>query len=244
MKNNENTRMPITEKDFTPIKRSAASDVVIMQLLDLMIARRIRPGDRLPAENEMAQRIGVGRNTIREAMKVLEVLGYIERRQGDGTYIVESYQMPFQWLLFPLISRIGTSNHVVELRRVLELGITELVIEKATDEDLAEIESHMKKFEAFENIEPFPESSAVANDVEIHVTIAEITENPALVEITRLVMKLFEPSMGAHMRTKKGFREAVESHKDILNAIKKRDKRAARSEVLRSFESWKQFIEV
>ena len=95
------------EKHFTPVKRAAASDEVMQQLLELMIAGRIRPKDRLPTESELATRIGVGRNSVREAMKVLDTLGLVERRQGDGTYIVESYSMPFQWLLFGLLSQSG-----------------------------------------------------------------------------------------------------------------------------------------
>ena len=100
---------------LTPISRPNIADMVLEQLLDQLTSGRLKLGDKLPAEVELASQVGIGRNSVREAMKVLQVLGVIERRQGDGSYVAQEPNVPFKSLLLSLFSRIGTSEGMVEL---------------------------------------------------------------------------------------------------------------------------------
>lgn len=97
------------------ITKANVVDTVIEQLLDLLLTGKLKVGDRLPAETELAAQVGVGRNSIREAMKFLQVLGVLERRQGDGSYISSNFNVPFDSFLFSIIGKIGKSDELVEL---------------------------------------------------------------------------------------------------------------------------------
>ena len=230
--------------ELEKIPRDRVADVVIRQLIDRMLNGTLKAGDRLPAESEMAARVGVGRNSIREAMKVLQTLGFVERRQGDGSYITASYEMPFDWLLFPLLSRIGTSRDLVELRRVLELGVTELVIEKAGEAELRRLATVVERFERHGASDPFVVEQVVADDVTIHITLAEITGNAALIALARLVMKLFEPSMRAHLSSVAGYTTATRDHRAFFDAVRARDRDEVRRIIVRSFEHWESYIDL
>ena len=229
--------------EMDQIPRDNVADAVIRQLLNRMLDGRLKPGGKLPAENEMAAQIGVGRNSIREALKVLQALGFIERRQGSGSYIAESYEMPFDWLLFPLISRINTSKDLVELRLALELGVTEIVIEKAGEKDFAVLEQRIANFEMHgETDTPLDIDAAVRDDIRLHIAIAELTGNTALVALARLVMKLLEPSMRSHLSSPEGYMRAKRDHRAFCEAIRSRDRDEARRKIIRSFEHWKNHI--
>lgn len=230
--------------DLKPIDRQNAADTVIRQLIGLMTTNKLKPGGRLPPESEIASRIGVGRNSVREAMKVLQTLGLVVRRQGDGSYLADSYQMPFDWILFPLLSRLKTSSHLVEFRRVIEMGVADLVITLAEDEDFNRLEQRLIEFESYREIVTDAAEAAVAADIAFHVCIAEITQNPAVIELVRLVMNLFEPSMKAHVQTPQGFSEAIDDHRALYEALRIRDREAVRDAMISSFETWRQYIEL
>lgn len=225
------------------IDRQNVVDSLLHQLLEQMISGQVRPGDKLPPESEMAAELGAGRNSVREALKVLQTLGVFDRRQGDGTYVASTYQMPFDWVLFPLLSRIEKSQDLVELRLVVELGITELVIEKVCLEDLQEIEKRQAEFEQICQNRPFDADATVEADVNFHVTLAEIARNDALLELSRLIMRLFAPSMKTHLSSSDGATRATHDHRDFLENLKIRDRDQARRVVIRSFEHWRQYIE-
>ncbi len=226
------------------IERQHVADVVIDQLLDLMITGKLRSGEKLPGESDLAGRLGVGRNSVREALKVLQTLGILERHQGNGSYVAESYKMPFDWMLFPLLSKIGTSQDLVELRRVIELGVTELVIEKACVSSFDRLEAKLNAFERAGARDDFDVDEVVQRDVEFHTCLAELTGNSALVELSKLVMKLFQPSMKAHLTSPEGFEVSASHHRSVFEAITTRDHDQARRSIVAAFEEWKRFIDV
>ena len=75
---------------FQPVRKTRMSGHIILQVQDLLASGRLKPGDRLPAERELAQVLGVGRTTVREAIRSLEYLGLVLVRPGRGTILVES----------------------------------------------------------------------------------------------------------------------------------------------------------
>ena len=228
--------------DLEPINRQNTVDTLLRQLLDRMLSGKLKPGDKLPGEIEMAAQLGASRNSIREAFKVLQTLGILERRQGDGTYVAESYKMPFDWVLFPLLSRLETSQDLVELRHVLESGIAELVIEKATPEDFDALEEKKTVFESITRRAPLDADEVVQADVEFHLTLARITRNDAIEELAKLVFRLVAPSMKAHLTSPDGTAHAIHDHRAVLDALKMRSRDQAQRCVVAAFEHWRRFI--
>lgn len=224
------------------ISKSNVVDTVIEQLLDLLLEGKLKVGDRLPAETELAAQVGVGRNSIREAMKVLQVLGILERRQGDGSYISSSFNIPFDSLLFSFIGKIGNPEELVELRRVLEIGVMEIVVEKATEEDFELLEEKVRILDNYARMEPIPIDQAIKADMAFHLALIDMTRNGALEEFGKLIMRLFQASMINHIATPQGIRRAVEDHRAILASIRTRDREKARAMIINSLIIWKEFI--
>ena len=229
---------------LNPVKRSSIVDALLQQLVDQMISGNLKPGDVLPSEAEIAQQWQASRNSVREAFRVLQALGIIERRQGDSSRVAESQAMPFDWLLFPILQRIGTSQELVELRLVLELGVTELVIEKARPEDFGQLEVRMRRLEALQQQETIDGDAAVDADTDFHMALTELTANRALVELSKLVMRLYAPSMKAHLTSPGGVAQATSDHRRFLEALRMRDRDEARRAVVASFVHWSRYIDL
>ena len=233
--------MPLS---LSKISKSNVADNVIDQLLALLLSDKLSLGDSLPPEAELAAALGIGRNSVREAMKVLQVLGIVERRQGDGSYIAEKLELPFASLIFALMSKIGTSTDLVELRRVLEIGTVELVIEKATEEDIQFLREKVERFEelAFRGNPAL--GQVVEADTGFHLALVEVTKNKALQELCRFIMRLFQPSMASHLSSSRGFRQAAKGHRSTFEAIEARDRQRAREAIIDSFNVWRDYIRV
>ncbi|MCX7786891.1 MAG: FadR family transcriptional regulator [Spirochaetes bacterium] len=226
------------------INKPNISDTVIEQILDLFLSGKLKVGDRLPSEAELAEQVGVGRNSIREAMKVLQVLGIVERRQGDGSYISDTMPSHFETILLPLVKRIKTPQEMLDLREMVELGILELVINRATEEDFEKLEQIIQKQEQFLNMPKIPLEEAVKVDMSFHTSIIEITRNEALIQLGHIIMRIFQSSMGKHIETKEGLQQAIHAHRSILRALRSRSISATREEIVKSLEVWKDYIRI
>lgn len=231
--------MPVV---LSRIYKTNVVDTVIGQLVDLLVSGKLRLGERLPSELELAAQLGVGRNSIREAMKVLQVLGMIERRQGDGSYIREAMDFPLDSFLLPLAAKIKSAQELLELREVLELGVLELVLLRAMEGDFARLEENIKQFEEYAYQVPLPKKEVVRIDMNFHISIIEITQNQALVQLGTIIMRLFQSSMEDHITAKEGILHAVIAHKEILRAMRARDLNGARKAVIDSLSIWKEYI--
>jgi DNA-binding FadR family transcriptional regulator len=226
------------------ISKTNVVDTVIGQMVDLLLSGKLKVGEKLPAETELAAQVGVGRNSIREAMKVLQVLGIVERRQGDGSYIREAMDIPLETFLFPLISRIKNAEELLELREMLELGVLDLVLTRATEKDFSTLEEKINILEEYAYKEPYPKEEAIKADMAFHTSIIEITQNQAIIQLGTLIMRMFQSAMGEHIATKKGILQAIQAHRAILQAMRNRDIDRAKQEVVQSLIVWKGYVKL
>ena len=123
---------------FKPINDTTVVEQVIDRLTNAMINKEIRPGDKLPPEMELASIFGVGRNSIREAIKVLTSYGVLETRRPEGTFVTHGFSdRMINPLLYGII--LGQSDSIDSLKELCEMidfGILQLAATKATDEDI------------------------------------------------------------------------------------------------------------
>ena len=229
---------------LSKVNKSNVADTVIEQLIELILSGNLKLGDKLPTEVELASQVGIGRNSVREAMKVLQVLGIIERRQGDGSYISTKFSIPYDSLLLTLFSKIASPNELVELRRMIEVGIADLVVEKAKDADIERLEAAISRLESFTHTAVFSPDEVMKADMKFHTTFIEITDNKAIIELGRLIMRLFESSMLAHLSSPEGVERAVRDHRAICCSVKERDREKLRDGIVRSFDIWKEYIKI
>jgi GntR family transcriptional regulator, transcriptional repressor for pyruvate dehydrogenase complex len=224
------------------IDRPNIADTVIQQLLDQLLSGKLKVGDCIPSEIELSNQLGIGRNTVREALKVLQVLGIIERHQGHGSYISRKFKLPFGPFIFSLLSQLGTSIELAEIRRVLEIGVMDLVIEKATAQDFESIRAKLERFIYWTAQHDWAE--AVEADMAFHLEIVAATKNIALLELAKLVMRLFKPSMANQLKSAKGFKVSTAAHREILKALEARDRDRARLAMIKSYNRWMPYIKL
>ena len=225
-------------------KRNTVVDLVIEKLLNYFLQGSLKMWNRLPPEMELAKRLGVSRNSMREAMKVLEVLGIVERRQGDGSYIASDGDHSLAPMLFALFGSIGTSTELVELRQMLEVGLVDLIIDKVDEDGIEKISQKLDEMKKLATESEMPVEKFIQNDIDFHYAIIECSKNTSVIKLGKLLMRLFGSSMAEHLTSSHGVKRAIEDHEAIFEAIKARDRVKAREMVVKSFDVWKQYIRV
>src|SRR3972149_918653 len=122
--------------DYPAIHKSRSLPEVVLEQIQRLIAEgKLRPGDHLPSEMELAERFGGGRSSIREAMRVLQLVGVIEVIQGKGSFVREPGILPLM-IDWSRISQMGIIVEVMEARQFIEVWLAQLAAERATDEDI------------------------------------------------------------------------------------------------------------
>jgi GntR family transcriptional repressor for pyruvate dehydrogenase complex len=226
------------------INKPQLVDEIIATITQQIMEGELKRGQKLPSEIELARQFSVGRNSVREAFRVLRALGIVEIRQGDGTYIAsEVSEVCLNPLIAALMMQTGTPMALIELRHLLELGVIELVVHRADEEDLERIAATIDAFQEAVESGADPQE-LLAEDLQFHYALFEATKNPMLATIGKTIMQLFAVSIRAHLAESFGARNAVENHRRVFAAINARDLQECKKQVLRSFEVWQTYVRV
>ncbi len=224
-----------------PLNREPISVTILNMITDSILSGKLKPGDKVPTEMELAQTLGVGRNSVREAIKMLSSLGVIEIKRGAGTFIARSISsLMLNPLILSLAFEQGTSRELVELRLLLEVGAAELAIEKASDKEIERLEEANNKLK--EASEKNINDPKVLRDLDlnVHYTLFEITRNALVEKIAKAVYRLFFASIEKTVKVNP--LDAYRNHKMYIDAIKKRDKNLVRKEIRRALSYWIDFV--
>ena len=205
--------------------RTSLVDAAIEQLRAQLSSGSWKVGDRIPTEHELAEQLQVGRNTVREAVRVLVHAGMLQSRQGEGTF-VRSTSDPAAVLHG--VQRSGVRD-VLEVRAALETEAARLAALRHTPDDLARMRSALDAEEHILRTEPerAAREATVEHDLEFHTAMVESAHNPALTEVYRY----FSASVRESMRAAFGDHEMPEidlaSHRALIDAIESGDPDAA-----------------
>ena len=223
-----------------PIEKKRVTDQVLEKVTEMILSGHFKAGDALPPDGEIASKLNVGRNSVREAMKVLQVLGVITRKQGSGTFLADADtgSINLKPLLIPLISQIKRPSDLNELRAIFENGTADIVIEKGTEENIDYIKSKNEKFIEILKSESPSINDAIQADENFHVSLAEVSENQALITLERMIFKLFKFTIEDGLRHQEYYDEMINHHDSVIDAIEKRDKNAIRKLTHDYFNKW------
>ncbi len=211
------------------VRKAKVYHEIVAQLKELIAQGRIKPGDRLPPERELAELFRASRNSVRDALRVLEQMGLIESRQGDGTYVrsVSPEELTEPLALLLLQSR-NQMHELWEVRRLLEPAVAEFAAARATEEELAEmasiLEAQRRKVEAG--------FLALEEDTAFHELIAQAARNTVILRVMDTLVDLLRQSRERSLQ--RGDRPALSlrGHLRILEALRRRDPQGARSAML------------
>lgn len=205
---------------FEKKAKLSAVDMVIESIKNILIQKKVLPGDLLPSEQALAESLGVGRGSVREALKILDAFGIVEIIHGDGTYIATSANKKiFDPLIYSLIIANTDSNELIELREMIEIGVISAIIERGSDDDIRTLQAVHDEYEALGQRDETDLAQLTACDVKFHRTLASLTNNHLIANLYNFVIDIFAPTINAAY--------GLEQHRKIINAIVNRDKAAA-----------------
>jgi GntR family transcriptional repressor for pyruvate dehydrogenase complex len=205
----------------------AVTDEAIEKIKGMIVAGDLRPGDRLPREADLAERLGLSRNSLREAVRALSLIRVLDVRQGDGTYVTSlAPGLLLDALSFVVdFHRDDTVLEFFEVRRILEPAASALAARRMTDADIASLRAIHAALGDDPTIDEL-----VANDLEFHRRIAAGAGNGVLCS---LIDSLSGPTTRARIwrgLTQEGAVDKTrEQHGAILDAIAAREPELARS---------------
>lgn len=230
----------VTRKDsLTPVVRTTLTADICRKMVTQLIRGSWGEGEKIPAERELCQRLGVGRASLREALKALEIMGMIETRLGDGTYVCkrsEFFSRPLLWAIAS--SSEADARELIEARTVIEVELAGLAAERATPEDLKLIGEQLDRMIiAKKNAKEF-----VQSDVEFHLAIGRAASNGILMNALHLVRNLLSEWILSAVAIKGVTDKACAQHKRVFQAIKSRDRSAARKEMRKHLHDMAEFV--
>lgn len=209
--------------DFQVVTKSPSIPQVVLEQIQKLIAEgQLRPGDRLPSETELAERLAVGRSSIREAMRVLQLVGVVEVVQGRGTFVRESGILPLM-IDWSRISQMGIIPEVMEARQFMEVWLAQLAAERATDEDIQLLRYALQRSEeTLSNIETNVEAG-----VDFHLALADAAHNQVLALMYRTIRDLYLETARRTRVTQEVARDRFHDHERLLQAVMDKDPEAA-----------------
>ena len=209
----------MTEPFFDRLAPIRLTEQIATRIEELILGDRLRPGDKLPSERELASSFGVSRPVIRESIKLLEERGLLAPRNGLGAFVTDpGYRTVTSSLSVAYRMQDCSSDDLYEARWCTESFTARLAAERATEADIDRIEAAVQLMD--DHLDDLKEF--MVGDIEFHEALAAATHNPLFVVMTRPLVEMIQ-KMGH-----KGFayghvRERHQNHRRILEAIKRRD---------------------
>jgi GntR family transcriptional repressor for pyruvate dehydrogenase complex len=205
---------------FKPIKKTRIYEEIVDEIKNLISQGRLKWGDQLPTERELSETFKVSRTTVREAFRILESQGFLEIRQGDGTYVADN---AIDILVQPLASLIlKEKDHQIELfemRQLLESQLAFLAAERATPENMSKMEKILRR----QGEEIANGETGLDSDSDFHHALAEAANNRILLHIINTTKEVLAESRESYLLGEKRAKKSFPHHKRIFSAIKKGD---------------------
>jgi GntR family transcriptional regulator, transcriptional repressor for pyruvate dehydrogenase complex len=232
-------RLPATVKsDFEAVRRNKVYEEVAQQI-ERLILKRLRPGDKLPSERELAELLKVSRSSIRDAIRGLELRGLVEPRQGAGTIVreasAESSPNPFA---NALKRRQEMVSELLDFRKMLEPPLAARAATHASVDEIAEMEEILQRQEE----KQASGESAVAEDAEFHYGVALASGNSVVLKVLDILMDLLRDTRARTLQVEGRPQKSLAGHRRILAAIKRRDAEGAKSAMRRHIEDVEEIV--
>ncbi|MFN7957542.1 MAG: FadR/GntR family transcriptional regulator [Holophagaceae bacterium] len=222
--------------EFSPIKTKRLYEEIVEQIKQLITEGRLKPGDRLLAERELADQFQVSRASVREAIRTLEMLGVIDIRPGEGTFVrgTETDDIIRPLAMFLAVERSSLLD-MFEMRRIFETATARLAAERATEEELDHIGAMLDKMR--ERLNVLDPEKGEEYDAAFHYAVAESTHNSLLTKLFKTVSEEFAKANSVARRQLyhdniQNAQKIIDQHNEILEAIRTRSPKKASEAML------------
>jgi len=212
---------------YKAVRTSRLYEQIVQQIEDSILKGTLKAGDQLPAERELAQRFGVSRTAVREAVKALREKGLVEAYSGRGTFITngtsQAMRQSMDWMM-----RVGQSEgstHLAEVRAILEPEIAALAAMRVDEQQLAAMRD---AFEVMDRARQDPVAFIEA-DLDFHLALAEAAANPLILSLIDSIVGLLREQRMRIFYVEGGPERGQYHHKRILDAVEQHDAEKARA---------------
>ncbi|UCE40973.1 MAG: FadR family transcriptional regulator [Candidatus Aminicenantes bacterium] len=204
------------------IKKKKLADEVIDEIKRMLQSGELKEGDRLPNQNEFAAHLGVSRTSLREAFNTLCVLGVLEQHQGFGTIVKSRFSALYaDHLSAPFITDEKATIELLEARQFIEIGAVRLAAKNATPKQIQDMGTLIDDM-ATAN-EKGDTQKLSEQDINFHFLIAQATQNRVMIHLLATLRGLMEKFMHEAFLVLHDQKRYLKAHRDIFNAIKKKD---------------------
>lgn len=219
-------------------------DLVEESLLKYIKEKNLKPGDRLLHEEELSEQLGVGRNVVREALSRLRSLGILDSRKRRGIVLQEpDIRKNLEKLINPQMLGRDTIIDLLELRYTLELGIIPTLLNRITDKDIKDLESILAKEVVLGEVRV-----SMEDELEFHSRMYAITGNQIIMDLQQMLIPMYRYIHDNYdefdVFNNKIKKEKLQaSHKDILQALRNRNKNEYEEVIRRHLMAYQLYIE-
>jgi GntR family transcriptional regulator, transcriptional repressor for pyruvate dehydrogenase complex len=216
-----------------PIKKTRIAEEIADRIRVLILDGTLPPDRPLPGERLLAARFGVSRGSVRDAFRLLETIGLLETRHGQGTFPRE---LDVDRLVAPLASiltyRRDLREELLDVRRMFEPAVARVAAARASDEDLADLQrildTQRRKLAAG--------GSAIVEDTAFHAVLARATRNRVVMRIMETLNNLLIESRKLTLKQKGRPERSIQGHEAVVTALRRRDADAAAEAMLEHIE--------
>lgn len=214
---------------FNKVQTKKVYMKIVEQVRDLIKEGRLKPGDKLPPEQILAEKFGTSRPSVREALSALEILGITESRGGKGNFIRNNLNSLLYEQKFKELEEEESPFELLEARKAVETEIVGLTAKKATRKEIATIQKSLDKMKG--TITDIPK--IMEFDREFHINIARAAHNSLLFSMMTYLADLLKEKLWINLKEKSWSipgrpQKYLEEHIEIFNAIKNKDSKDAR----------------
>ncbi|MDR7871540.1 MAG: FadR/GntR family transcriptional regulator [Tissierellaceae bacterium] len=217
--------------------RLRVSRSIIEQIKNYILENSIQAGDLLPSELELADKFQVSKSSIRESIKMLEILGIVEIKRGIGTIYTNNTHIGFQNTLYAqLVFQQGYIKEFIDFRRVFETAYTKLAAENATEEDLLKMKQSIINYE--NNI-----NNGIVNvhdDIDFHQQVLAASHNNFIISLGSAINLLYVNSIEESVKYRPEI--AIQDHYSIYQAIVDKDYDSIESNINKSIDVWSDIL--
>ena len=226
------------KSDFEAIRKNKVYEEVARQI-ERLILKKLRPGDKLPSERELAELLQVSRSSIRDAIRGLELMGLVEPRQGAGTIVRE---VSADSLINPFANALKHKQVVVaellDFRKMLEPPLAARAATHASAEEILEMEEILQRQED----RLARGETTVAEDAEFHYSVALASDNNVVLKVLDILMDLLRETRERSLQVEGRPKKSLAGHRRILASIKRRDAEAANAAMRRHIEDVEEIV--
>ncbi|WP_027414790.1 FadR/GntR family transcriptional regulator [Aneurinibacillus terranovensis] len=207
---------------------------ILLEINRIIKEDGLKAGDKLPSERELSDRLQVGRSSVREALRSLELLGLITTRRGEGTFIQHYRQNQLIDIIGAYVLKdFKTRKDLIEMRKLLEIDAVRLACKRATEKHFTEMERLIQAAE--EKIRTG--ETADEEDYLFHRAICRSSRNSVLHRIWVPVVEYARPAGERSLPPSSDEEMVVKEHRDILSAIREGDDAKAVARMSRHLDS-------